>query len=55
MQLLKFGRLVNLEKLENVSVNKVAEELKEQLRSQELESAKEIAASEVRCSCITLT
>ena len=48
MQLLKFGRLVDLEKLETVSVNRAAEELKEQLRSQEFSNAKEIAAWEVR-------
>ena len=47
MQLLKFGRLVDLEKLENLTVNKVAEELKEQLRSQEFANAKEIAGWEV--------
>ena len=48
MQLLKFGKLVDLEKLETVSVNRAAEELKEQLRTQEFGNAKEIAAWEVR-------
>lgn len=43
IQLLKFGRLVDLEKLETVSVNRAAEELKERLRVQEKESAKEVA------------
>jgi len=43
IQLLKFGRLVDLEKLETVSVNRAAEELKEKLRLQEKESAKEIS------------
>ncbi len=46
--MLKFGRLVDLEKLETVSVNKLAEEIKEQLRTQEFASAKEIASWEVR-------
>lgn len=54
MQLLKFGRLVDLEKLETVSVNRAAEELKEQLRSQEFSNAKEIAAWEVRISFISM-
>merc|ERR1712048_1267581 len=43
IQLLKFGRLVDLEKLETVLVNRAAEELKEKLRLQEKESAKEIS------------
>jgi len=40
--MLKFGRLVDLEKLETVSVNRVAEELKEKLREQESGNLKEI-------------
>lgn len=40
--MLKFGRLVDLEKLETVSVNRVAEELKEKLREQEANNLKEI-------------
>ncbi|XP_057301359.1 cilia- and flagella-associated protein 44-like isoform X2 [Hydractinia symbiolongicarpus] len=43
IQMLKFGRLVDLEKLETVSVNRVAEELKEKLRDQEKRNAKDIA------------
>ena len=40
--MLKFGRKVDLEKLETVSVNRVAEELKEKLREQEQSNAREI-------------
>ncbi|XP_028405556.1 cilia- and flagella-associated protein 44-like [Dendronephthya gigantea] len=43
MQMLKFGRLVDLERLENVTVNRTAEELKERLRQQELQNANELA------------
>ena len=47
MQMLKFGRLVDLERLENVTVNRTAEELKERLRQQELQNANELAKWEV--------
>ena len=47
MQMLKFGRLVDLERLENVSVNRTAEELKERLRQQELQNANDLAKWEV--------
>lgn len=47
MQMLKFGRLVDLEKLENVTVNRTVEELKEKLRQAEYESAMEIGKWEV--------
>ena len=40
--MLKFGRLVDLEKLETVSVNRVAEELKEKLRKQEAGNLREM-------------
>ena len=43
MLMLKFGRLVDLEKLETVTVNRTIEELKEKLRQQESKSAAEIA------------
>ena len=43
MQMLKFGRLVDLDKLETVSVNRTVEELKEKLRQEEFMSAREIA------------
>ena len=56
MQMLKFGRLVDLAKLETVSVNRTVEELKEKLRQEEMISAREIAkwdvstrASSVQC------
>uniref|UniRef100_A0A7M5XG43 Uncharacterized protein n=1 Tax=Clytia hemisphaerica TaxID=252671 RepID=A0A7M5XG43_9CNID len=42
IQLLKFGRLVDLEKLETVSVNRVAEELKEKLRMQEEQNIRDL-------------
>lgn len=47
MQMLKFGRLVDLERLENVTVNRTAEELKERLRQQELQNANDLAKWEV--------
>ena len=40
--MLKFGRLVDLEKLETVSVNRGAEELKEKLRLQEDKNLNEL-------------
>ncbi|XP_031554688.1 cilia- and flagella-associated protein 44-like isoform X2 [Actinia tenebrosa] len=43
MMMLKFGRLVDLEKLETVSVNRTVEELKEKLRQQEVKAAKDVA------------
>ena len=46
--MLKFGRLVDFERLENVTVNRTAEELKEKLRQQELQNANELAKWEVR-------
>ena len=50
MQMLKFGRLVDLERLENVTVNRTAEELKEKLRQQELQNANDLAKWEVSAS-----
>lgn len=50
MLMLKFGRLVDLEKLENVTVNRTVEELKEKLRQQESKSAAEIAKWNVSSS-----
>ena len=47
MQMLKFGRLVDLAKLETVSVNRTVEELKEKLRQEEMISAREIAKWDV--------
>jgi len=43
IQMLKFGRLVDLEKLETVSVNRVAEELKAKLEEQAKSNSKEIS------------
>ncbi|XP_064651335.1 cilia- and flagella-associated protein 44-like isoform X2 [Lineus longissimus] len=42
MMLLKFGRIVDLEKLETVTVNRQLEELKEKLRQSETECAAEM-------------
>ena len=53
MLMLKFGRLVDLEKLETVSVNRTVEELKEKLRQQESKSAAEIAKWNVSRSLLT--
>lgn len=50
MLMLKFGRLVDLEKLETVTVNRTVEELKEKLRQQESKSAAEIAKWNVSSS-----
>lgn len=50
MLMLKFGRLVDLEKLETVTVNRTVEELKEKLRQQESKSAAEIAKWNVSTS-----
>lgn len=47
MMMLKFGRLVDLEKLETVSVNRTVEELKEKLRQQEVKAAKDVAKWDV--------
>lgn len=53
MQMLKFGRLVDFERLENVSVNRNAEELKERLRQQEFQNANEILKWEVSRKLLT--
>ena len=47
MQLLKFGRIIDLDKLDSVTINKGAEELKEKLRYFETEYDKEVAAWDV--------
>ena len=48
VQMLKFGQLVDLEKLEKLGVNRQAEELKERLKIEEIERMREIAARDVR-------
>jgi len=55
MLMLKFGRLVDLEKLETVTVNRTVEELKEKLRQQESKSAAEIAKWNVRNTSLSIT
>ncbi|KAJ3275132.1 Cilia- and flagella-associated protein 44 [Terramyces sp. JEL0728] len=43
VQMLKFGQIVDLEKLERLSVNKTADELKEKLQKEDLKRLKESA------------
>lgn len=40
--MLKFGRVIDLEQLENVSVNKLAEELQRKIKEQEKSANKEL-------------
>ena len=42
LQMLKFGQLIDLEKIENVEVNKAAEELREKIHSEERRKAREL-------------
>nr|XP_002120131.4 cilia- and flagella-associated protein 44-like [Ciona intestinalis] len=42
MMMLKFGRIVDLDKLDSVTINKNVEELKEQVRRQEVKNTKEL-------------
>lgn len=46
VQMLKFGQVINLEALEQMSVNKTAEELKERLQLEERLSAKQLEVLE---------
>jgi hypothetical protein len=56
MMMLKFGRLVDLEKLENVTVNRTVEELKEKLRQEEVTAARDVAKWDVSATtCIYLS
>lgn len=43
MMIQKFGRIVDLEKLETVTVNRQVEELKEKLRVAEIQCSSEVA------------
>jgi hypothetical protein len=52
MMLLKFGRIVDLEKLETVTVNRQLEELKEKLRQSETQCAAEMIVWEVRIDSV---
>ena len=47
--MLKFGRVVNLEQLENVTVNKLAEELQRKIKQQEKSANKELSQIKVCC------
>ena len=49
MMLQKFGRIVDLEKLETVTVNRNLEELKEKLRVAEYSASLDIQTWEVSC------
>lgn len=42
MMIAKFGRIVDLEKLETITVNRAIEELKEKLRMTEIQCSEEI-------------
>ena len=44
----KFGQIVDLEKMETVTVNRAIEELKEKLRLTEIECSQELRAYDVR-------
>ena len=58
MMMQKFGRIVDLEKLETVTVNRQVEELKEKMRVNEIQCSNELLKWEVRgvlglcCTCI---
>ena len=47
MMMLKFGRVVDLEQLENVTVNKLAEELQRKIKQQEKSANKELTQIKV--------
>ena len=47
MMRLKFGRVVDLDHLEGVVTNRVAEELRGKLQKQQMEHERELAAIEV--------
>jgi hypothetical protein len=47
VQMLKFGRIIDLEKLEKLGVNKTADELREKLVKEEYRNARELEAFEV--------
>jgi len=49
MMMLKFGRVVNLEQLENVTVNKLAEELQRKIKQQEKSANQELSQIKVCC------
>lgn len=47
IMLLKFGRIVDLDRLEGLSVNRIVQELQERLKAMERKSSRELAALEV--------
>lgn len=50
IMMLKFGRVVDLDRLEGLSVNRIVEELQGRLRALERKADREIAALQVRGS-----
>uniref|UniRef100_H2ZFC4 Cilia- and flagella-associated protein 44 n=1 Tax=Ciona savignyi TaxID=51511 RepID=H2ZFC4_CIOSA len=52
MMMLKFGRIVDLEKLDSVTINKNVEELKEQVRRQEVKNATELLKRQVTVNAL---
>ena len=55
MMELKFGRLVDLDKLEVMTVNKAAVELKEKLKELEMKNIGQLTKWQVRCQCTRLS
>ena len=55
VQLLKFGQRVNLEMLENVAVDRETEELKAQLKAEEIRWERELAKQGERLQTMKLT
>lgn len=55
MMIAKFGRIVDLEKLETITVNRQIEELKEKLRLTEIQCAEELeewdVSEKMYCTC----
>ena len=54
IMLLKFGRVVDLDRLEGLTVNRTVQELQERLRTMERKASRELAALEVgTCTAYT--
>ena len=48
VQMLKFGQIVDLEKLEKLGATKIADDIKEKLQKEELQRIKEVSGIEVK-------
>ena len=48
VQMLKFGQIVDLEKLEKLGATKIADDIKEKLQKEELQRIKELSGIEVK-------